>query len=398
MNGIYPSVFPTGKNFAISFVDDTDFATLSNVGPVYEAFDQFGIRSTKTVWPLRADDYSGMGPGLSLQGDTLEDADYRSFCLDLHRSGFEVAMHTASAGNSIRPRTIRAYNQFESIFGCSPVTNVMHGRNRENIHWGRKVVPGRVLSSLCNLFDSTPFEGHDEASAYFWGDICRERTRYVRLFDTLRTNTLAFDPATPFHDPAKPYVNWWFSSTYGAGPRVYAALREQKVERLRRDRGACIVHLYCRLYTERDGARYRVHPEFRSLLARLSRYSDGWFVPVATLLDRIRAVRDVQVSVVQNTVRVTNNSTERLCDLALHVPPHVSMLPMGSPLVRHADQVRVGDLSPGDSVELTSSVPLQVVARPQPDRPAYRRLLGGHLNRIAWEMWTGHRKLPRRRA
>ena len=44
--------FPGGKRFAFTIMDDTDDATVQNVGPVYEALYSLGMGATKTVWPM----------------------------------------------------------------------------------------------------------------------------------------------------------------------------------------------------------------------------------------------------------------------------------------------------------------------------------------------------------
>ena len=50
----HPIVFPEGKRFAFSIVDDTDMATLERVKPIYEVLERYGLRTTKTVWVYEA--------------------------------------------------------------------------------------------------------------------------------------------------------------------------------------------------------------------------------------------------------------------------------------------------------------------------------------------------------
>ena len=42
-------LFPTGKRFAFSVLDDTDDSTLKNVEPVYAMLRSYGLRTTKTT-------------------------------------------------------------------------------------------------------------------------------------------------------------------------------------------------------------------------------------------------------------------------------------------------------------------------------------------------------------
>src|SRR5262245_48684897 len=236
--------FPYGKTFAVAFVDDTDMATLPKIAPVYRCLDEHGIRSTKTVWTLPASAPSGSLPYCYAGTTTLQDRDYRRYCERLQGRGYEIAMHTASGGDNVRERTIEAYERFEAIFGHPPHTNIMHGRNRDNLYWGKHSVRHPLLRRIVGAFEPQSFFGHRPDSEYFWGDVCQAKTRYVRVFDTLETNTLAFDPAMPYHDPAKPHVPWWFSASFTNGWNFATLLACEKLEALRSQRGASIVHLH----------------------------------------------------------------------------------------------------------------------------------------------------------
>lgn len=45
--------WPDGKRFAFTIFDDTDHQTLENVPPVYDFLSDLGLRTTKSVWPLK---------------------------------------------------------------------------------------------------------------------------------------------------------------------------------------------------------------------------------------------------------------------------------------------------------------------------------------------------------
>ena len=49
------------------------------------------------------------------------------------------------------------------------------------------------------------FRGHVEGDPLFWGDLCRDRVRYVRNFTFADVNTLASCPLMPYHDPKRPW-------------------------------------------------------------------------------------------------------------------------------------------------------------------------------------------------
>ena len=55
------------------------------------------------------------------------------------------------------------------------------------------------------------FRGHVEGDPYFWGDLCQARIKYYRNFIFRNINTLKCCPFMPYHDPQKPFVNYWFA-------------------------------------------------------------------------------------------------------------------------------------------------------------------------------------------
>jgi len=286
-------------------------------------------------------------------------------CEALQRDGFELAMHTASSWDNTRERTLLAYDRFRAVFGGWPITNIMHGRNRENLYWGAQHLESHrlwrgaaLLHSRFARYRATPFEGHIPGSLWFWGDICLERSRYVRFFETIDADTLRFDPATPYHDPTKPFVPFWFSATHGGGHRVVELLTGRRLDELAANRGAAIFHAYLSLYSEGG----RVLPAFAAWSESVARRGDVWFVPVATLLDRLRVVRGLQVVASGNRVAIYNPSSEPLVDAALEAPADVVILSAdGRNLSKSRNrlgQVPLGAIGPGRLVELYLSHPV----------------------------------------
>jgi hypothetical protein len=97
-------------------------------------------------------------------------------------------------------------------------------------------------------------------------------------------NTLAACPWMPYHDPRRPYVHAWYASTEGSNvTRLLSALSEANQDRLEAEGGACILYTHFGHGFVEQG---RLHPGFQALMTRLSR-KNGWFVPVATLLDHL---------------------------------------------------------------------------------------------------------------
>lgn len=73
-----------------------------------------------------------------------------------------------------------------------------------------------VYDVLTGFRNHGRFRGHVPAQRLFWGDVCRERIKYVRNFVFGDIDTLAACPVMPDHDPDRPLVNYWFASSEGA--------------------------------------------------------------------------------------------------------------------------------------------------------------------------------------
>src|SRR5690348_13308057 len=137
-------VFPNGKQFAFTIIDDTDVATVENVGPIYRLLEELGMRTTKTVWPFRCPDESTDFAG----SQTLEDPEYVEFVLDLQRRGFEIASHGATMESSNRQRTLLGLERMRTTFGAYPIVHANHANNRENLYWGTARVDNPVVRTL----------------------------------------------------------------------------------------------------------------------------------------------------------------------------------------------------------------------------------------------------------
>jgi len=273
-------VWPEGKDFAFTVFDDTDLATLANVRPVYDLLAEQGIRTTKSVWPLRNADEDP-----TRAGSDCEDPEYLRWILGLKAAGFEIGLHTVASGGSRRVRTIAGIERFRSLFGTEPITYSTHLTNPEGMYFGPARLSGfrRAFYELyARKYHKMKFRGHIEGDEFFWGDICRANVKYVRNFVFPDINTLRACPEMPYHDPDKPYVNYWFASSEGKNPTSFVAtITEANQDRLAGAGGACI------MYTHFGFGFYRgnsLDHRFEQLIRRLARMN-GWFVPVRTLLD-----------------------------------------------------------------------------------------------------------------
>lgn len=278
--------WPAGKRFAFTVFDDTDSAILANVREVYALLLDHGLVTTKSVWALRETADGGRWPG-----ETLDDPAYVAWLRQLQAAGVEIGYHGAACHSSRRDDIIRGLQRFADRFGAPPRTFTNHSICRENVYWGSARLSGwrrGAYNLLTRGRHHGYFSGHLPESPYFWGDLCAQQIDYVRNFIFQDINTLRCCPLMPYHDPTRPYVRAWFASTDGATCARYTdALSEANQDRLEAEGGACIMYTHFASGFYQDG---QLDPRFRQLMKRLSE-KNGWFVPVATLLDYLRQVQ-----------------------------------------------------------------------------------------------------------
>jgi len=276
-----PIQWPNGKQFAFTIFDDTDLQTTETLREVYSFLTDIGLRTTKTVWPIKGNDLPRIG------GSTCEDKDYFDTVLALQKNGFEIALHNVTYHTSFRGDTLRGIETFRHLFGHYPYSLANHEGCDESIYWGRYRLTGihRFLyDCLYRGKDKYRFQAHVEGHPCFWGDVCKKTIKYVRNFVFDDINTLKACPMMPYHDADRPFVNYWFASSEGARIDTFnQMLSERNQDQLVMEGGACIMytHLACG-FVERG----KINARFKCLMERLSRMN-GWFVPTRTLLDHI---------------------------------------------------------------------------------------------------------------
>ena len=278
--------WPNGRTFAFTICDDTDNGTLENLKPVYDAFIDAGLRTTKTVWSLDS------LPGDRYAGQSLSDAGYKEWILELVSQGFDIGWHGARSGGSNKLVVLQGLDIFNELVGSSPRTYANHAYNIENIYWGRERFDNRIIRGLFSIArgDKASFFGTSPESEYFWGDVCFEQISYVRDFHFNEIVTTNIDPYMPYRDPRRPLVKAWFSSSDAADVNKFTRLMTpENVDRLEASGGACILYTHLAAGFVEEG---RVKPEVSAILTDLSERR-GWYVPVDELLDHISSLRGV---------------------------------------------------------------------------------------------------------
>jgi hypothetical protein len=280
--------WPEGKDFAFTVFDDTDWGTVENLKPVYDFLYDLGIKTTKSVWPL-----SNSNKPLR-EGDTCEDPEYLEWLLDLQKKGFEIGYHLSSYNSSKRERTEEGLEKFKELFGHYPISMANHNVNKEGVYWGSGRLSFAATRLLYNF--STKFarkdiwEGHIKGSPYFWGDICRQKIKYVRNFVFREINTLKACPEMPYADASKPYVNLWYSASEGSGLKSYnQMITPENIDKLVRERGACIMYTHFAAGFYKDNV---LNETFRKSMGYLAG-KNGWFVPASTLLDYLIKIKGI---------------------------------------------------------------------------------------------------------
>ncbi len=276
------SRFPGNKDFAFSIFDDTDNSTVENIRPVYRLLRDLGFRTTKSVWPLAP------APGARFGGSTLQHREYLDYIQELKRDGYEIGLHNVRSGSAPREMVERGLEEFRMRIGEYPRSHANHSDNRENIYWGSSRLSRPSARLLYNLGTRYRlhgnFQGHVPDSGYFWGDLCKLRIRFVRNFVFDEINLDRVNPTLPYHDPRKPFVNFWFSSCEGGDVSKFCrTIRECNQDLLAAESGVCIMYTHFASGFAPGGS---LDPAFASLMRRLSKLN-GWFVPVSELLESL---------------------------------------------------------------------------------------------------------------
>ncbi len=277
-----PIAFPDGKKFAFTICDDTDRGTVENIKPVYDFLYELDLLTTKTIWVLPTND-SLAWPN---RGETLRDSIYTRFILDLKDKGFEIASHGVRGGSTKRAEILESFEDFKNIIGYYPKIHINHFVNKDDLYWGSEKLNLWPLKILYKIFkESGRYYGEVPESEYFWGDFARKHISYVVNFSFYEINLAKVNPLMPYHDPEKPYVNYWFHTSYGRNVEEFNQLLSQKnLDKLERERGVCIVYThFASGFCDNGALNETTKIRLRDLASR-----DGWFVPASEILDYLK--------------------------------------------------------------------------------------------------------------
>ena len=348
--------YPYRAGFTIT--DDTDASELPAVRAVYDVLAAHRVRVTRTVWAFRPEEPCGIPPmpAQMQRGITLEDPDYLRYCERLGAEGFEICLHGATAGNNRRALIERAFAQLDRHFPRA-WTYICHAKNADNPYWQEQAVPrGPLRWAVSGFVHAYRCSGEDPASPYFWGDLCRERVRYIRLYRTRQPNVLAVNPSLPYFEPEKPFVRGWFTACKRSFTHV---TRHEVLGALERDWGLCVLYQY--LFRWADPLVGGARPGFVDGVERLVEHPRIWCDTTSRLLDRLRLVQGVFVSARGHELWLVNTHAEPVDQLQVETAARPRAAPAG---VRAEDGVLVVPrLGPGERLRLELDRPVTARGR-----------------------------------
>lgn len=329
------------------------------IKPIYEKLYKLGLKTTIAVWIFRPSDVTGNpDPEEQLKSATLEDQEYFAFIREYKNKGFEIALHTVTSGNDKREETLKGYSKFNELFTENPKINIMHSKNLENIYWGQNTSNNLIIRFLVKFYDKRSYEGESTKSRYFWGDICKDKTKYVRLWGTNDINTLKFNPSMPYHDSSKPYVNYWFSFSDGYTAKYFnQLLSEKNIKKLVKERGTAIIYTHFAAdFTKKNlNGTYVLNTKTKNLLELISAQKQGWFMPVGEILDRLLQIKNVSLHLKANVLTITNNNADTVTGLTLITKPFIEYLNENGTIAKanQEGEIILGDLYSGGKKWLT---------------------------------------------
>lgn len=268
--------WPKKKEFTFTIIDDTDNSNINNIKPIYDYLTSKNIKTTKTVWVYPSRD--------RYTGQTLQNNNYYKFIKLLKSDGFDIQLHNVGSGNFSRTEIIKGLDEFKQKLGKYPNMHINHCSNADNLYWGHKRF-GMILRKTMQIIEGSKkrFYGDEINSNYFWGDIAKEKIKFIRNRVFNGINTLKYDPKMPFREKRKIFSNYWFSSSDGHNLKQFNNLvTKSNIDKLKREKGLCIVYThFASDFVDQQGKLDEIFKENINYLSK----QNGWFVPANDILE-----------------------------------------------------------------------------------------------------------------
>jgi hypothetical protein len=294
------SRYPAGCRFAFTIVHDADSAYSRRLAPLFDVFDDLGLRITVSAFAFWADWAkdgriwdrwrASHNPADRLRAPKavpLCDPEEAEFYRSLAARGHEIALHTPSETSSTREDLARAFDLFERLFGHRPRVYVEHSASSKR--------------------DALSHEGSDPASAYYCEDLLRQYDPWIWVdglsalhqdpegkYFEIRPHQSPLDRgAVARHALSKAFVRTGLWRR-GDGNGFLESYSPENIDTLERDGGMALVYTHLDAgWLDSDTGRMR--SDIRARLEYLAA-KPGWFAPAGEILDRVDAVAAVTVA------------------------------------------------------------------------------------------------------
>ncbi len=296
------SWLPGSYMAAVSITDDPDNSSFPRFKAMYDFLMEINFPITRAMWVYPKSEYTGTPPlKIDFSAPLLSDPQCLQYCKKLQSKGFEICLHGASCGNNNRKRTLDALNFLEENIEPSQVF-ICHSKNAENLYWDANTANLPIEKMLLQLYTKNRCFGELPESQYFWGDVCREKINFIRLYRTRSVNTLAFNPSMPYHDFSKQFVNYWFSATKGYIPNLFS---ETNLDKLCEQNGASILYQYMHRYVNED---LTLSMQMRETMERVAADHRILKKPASFILNRLKAFQNILIAKHNEHVYLINTS------------------------------------------------------------------------------------------
>jgi len=316
------SLYPNGHPFAFTLVHDADGAYSQRLSPLFDVFDDIGVKITATAfvfWAEWADnghiwskwrkteskDDEFFAPECVPLVDEIE----REFYMRLAERGHEIGMHTPSETSSTRQDIVRAFEFFKQVFGHYPTVYVEHSASeKKDAQRSEGSAPESVYYNTDLLNSYAPWVWLDD----HWGV---PHKSHPRFYDIRAVNGSPFNKqATELYGINKAFhrAGKWGE---GDGDGFLAWYSEENIDSLEKNRGLALVYTHLdKKWLDRGTRKMRgaIKDRLRYLASK-----NGWFVPAGTILDRLRAVQKINLYHNERSLRIVNNGTEKVDGLTL---------------------------------------------------------------------------------
>jgi len=316
------SLYPNGHTFAFTLVHDADGAYSRRLAPLFNVFDQVGLKITATVfvswanwaangriWTQWKQSKRENDQFFAPQCVPLVDDNERQFYQHLATRGHEIGMHTPSETSSERVDVIRGFEYFQRVFGRYPTVYVEHSaNNNKDAQSNEGSAPESIYYNSDLLNSYGPWVWLDDE----WGV---PHNRHAQFYDILAANGSPFNRrAAAQYGITKAFLRTgkWRE---GDGDGFLAWYSEENIDSLEKNRGLALV--YTHLDNKWLDPRSR---EIRSSIQERLQYltsKNGWFMPAGKILDRLYSMRGLHLRHNGKALTIINAGGERVDGLTL---------------------------------------------------------------------------------